>query len=442
MIPSVFSLQHLAADTLRASNISVDDQPDAEQITLTVREAQIMSLRSSIYASLQSFMKPSMKVLIDGINSRSELNATIGTVLSWKKSKERWAVKPFDGKAILLRTQNLLPIFPKQEAGQLKLLIDETRQVTQSSAMRPFLINNDRITAWLMIGKGYQTCPFLLLDRAFEILDSTARRPQLVHWAAELQSSLCKDSDKRRANQLRNQIDRSKEKDEQSHYYNYWHSARFEDEEIPAAYWFLLFVSLDAEEWVMAMECLDRILKDVKEGKWPEYFLTEVFHFLAIVEFAVKNKGSCRRMLKMYDAYSDTMDRHRYSAAILQLWVDGKAADEYHEAMKKDSELGQVATVLSGNWSSDAFSQYPWVAFQVASEIGTDYESPCAEVTRMIESQWEQIGHTPHHIDINTMKLPGFPHSVTVRHRKSRNTERDEQERHERNLQYMYEDRY
>eukprot|EP00985_Skeletonema_marinoi_P033256 scaffold40854_cov190-Skeletonema_marinoi.AAC.3 len=101
------------------------------------------------------------------------------------------------------------------------------------------------------------------------------------------------------------------------------------------------------------------------------------------------------------------------------LWVDDKTADQF-QAIKKDLELGQVA-----------------------SEIRTKHEGPCAEVIRTIESQWEQIiGYTPHHIqeNINEMKLPGFPHSVTVRHRKSRETELEEQEKHERNLQRMYED--
>ena len=111
-------------------------------------------------------------------------------------------------------------------------------------------------------------------------------------------------------------------------------------------------------------------------------------------------------MLKMYDAYSDTLDRHRYSAAILQLWVDDKTADQFHE-------LGQVAEVLSQSriWSSDEFSPFPWVAFKVASEIGSKHEGPCAEVIRTIESQWEQIiGYTPHHTqeNINEMKLPDF----------------------------------
>jgi len=104
-----------------------------------------------------------------------------------------------------------------------------------------------------------------------------------------------------------------------------------------------------------------------------------------------------------------------------------------------------VAEALSQSriWSTDEFSSSPWVAFKVASEIGTKHEGPCAEVIRTIESQWEQIiGYTPHHIqkNINEMKLPGFPHSVTVRHRKSRETELEEQEKHERNLKRMYED--
>ncbi len=451
MIPSEsesdLTLQQLAvaADAPRESNISVgvEDQPEAEQFKLTMHATQILELRSSIYASLQSFIKPSMKVLIDGIKSRSELNLTIGTVLSWKKSKDRWAVKPFDGTAILLRPQNILPIFPKQKAIQLKALIDETRQKTYSRAMEPFMINNDRERAWSMIGKGYQTCPFLLLDRVFEILDITAPRPQLVHWAAKLQSSVSKDGDKHRAQQLKSQIDRSN-----------W-LFRFEDDELPAAYWFLLFVSLDAEEWTMAMECLDTILQHVREGKWPTYVLIEVLHFLAIIEFALKDKGSCRRMLKMYDAYAHMLDRNRYSAAILQLWVDDVSADEYTDAMEEGSEIWQISEALSQSkiWSSDEFSSAPWVAFKIASEIGAEFDGPLAEVIRMIESQWEQLGHTPHYVqeDINVMKLPGFPHSVTVRHRKSRKTEREEQEkhekreeqeRHERNLRRMYEDWY
>lgn len=109
----------------------------------------------------------------------------------------------------------------------------------------------------------------------------------------------------------------------------------------------------------------------------------------------------------------------------LQLWVDVKTADQF-QAIKKDLELGQVCCwTLSQSriWSTDEFSPFPWVAFKVASEIGTKHEGPCAEVIRTIEAQWEQIiGYTPHHIqeNINEMKLPGFPHSVTVRHRKSR----------------------
>lgn len=449
MIPH-FTLQQLSADALRESNISVEDQPEAEQFKSTMRDARILKHRSSIYASLQSFIKPSMKVLIDGIKSRSDLNSTIGTVLSWNESKDRWAVKPYDGNAILLRTQNLLPLFSKQEAIQLRALINETRQSFHSIAMNHFVINNDRARAWSIIGEGYQTCPFLLLDKVFEILDITARRPQLVRWAAKLQSSVSKDEDERRARQLRSQIDRSEGegRNEESHYNtifeHYTNSTRFEEDEIPAAYWFLLFVSLDAEEWIMAMECIDKILKHVREGKWPDYVLIEVLHFLAMIEFALKDKESCRRMLKMYDAYAHTLDRNRYSAAILQLWVDDVSANEYIEVTKKGSELGQISETLSQCriWSSDEFSSAPWVAFRVASEIGAEFDGPLAEAIRMIESQWEKLGHTPHHVqeDINVMKLPGFPHSVTVRHRKSRTTEREEQEKHERNLQRMYED--
>ena len=77
MIPPA-SLQRLAADVLRSSNINVGDQPNAEQI----KSDMILSLRSSIYTTLQSYIEPSMKVLIDGINSRPELNFTIGTVLN------------------------------------------------------------------------------------------------------------------------------------------------------------------------------------------------------------------------------------------------------------------------------------------------------------------------------------------------------------------------
>ncbi len=84
MIPSEsesdLTLQQLAAADalrLRESNISisisVEDQPEAEQFNSTMHATQIFKLRSSIYASLQSFIKPSMQVLIDGIRNQKPL---------------------------------------------------------------------------------------------------------------------------------------------------------------------------------------------------------------------------------------------------------------------------------------------------------------------------------------------------------------------------------
>jgi len=101
-----------------------------------------------------------------------------------------------------------------------------------------------------------------------------------------------------------------------------------------------------------------------------------------------------------YDAYSDALDCHRYSASgwMTKQQINSRGRQERLRAWASAEALSQ-----SRIWSTDEFSSSPWVAFKVASEIGTEYEGPFGEVIRMIESQWEQIigiGHSPHQLTV------------------------------------------
>ncbi|CAB9506837.1 expressed unknown protein [Seminavis robusta] len=217
-------------------------------------EASEVDLRQSIYESLRQLIKPGMDVLIDGLQSKPELNLTTGKVVSWSKQTKRWAVKPGDGKAILLRAQCLLPIFPQQDETQLRTLMAQTAQETQSGAMRAMMFGNDRETAWKIIGRGYQICPFLILDPAFEINDAFTSRPKLVDFARLLQCPVSKHGDYCIVCRINNALERSVPSyvptSSNNVIYCIEDHEKFEEDEIPTVHWFLLLMQLDCENWL------------------------------------------------------------------------------------------------------------------------------------------------------------------------------------------------
>ena len=83
-----------------------------EYLKVDVREAQIASLWLSMYESLQTCTNTGIQVLIDGLQSKLELTLTKGTVISWNKKANCWAIRPTSGPAILLHIRKWLPISP------------------------------------------------------------------------------------------------------------------------------------------------------------------------------------------------------------------------------------------------------------------------------------------------------------------------------------------
>ena len=444
MLPRLDNLQKLSAEAYVGVS---EDVP--EYLEVDVREAQIASLRLSIYESLQTYTKVGIHVLIDGLKSKPELNLTTGTVVSWNKKAERWAIQPTTGPAILLHIRNLLPIFPQQTDLQLKKMMEQAKQERQRNAIELFYFSNNRAGAWATIGTGYQVCPFIVLDRVFEINDAMVPRPKIVFFAQLLQSAVSKSGDGWICRRIENAIERSKpgyvEPENYNGIYSIEDGEKFEDRELPTAYWFLLLISLDIEDFVGAMECIDQIIRDIVAEMWPLHFITEAIHFMAIVDFGLKNRSSCKRMIELYNGYAHPLDRHRFSMGILTLWIDEVPPNKFHKVMLKESELCQLRSNLSTYWSTNCFSSSPWIAHKVAAELGAEYVGPYSntEMVTMLQESWNRIGYMPRNIreNMDEMKRPGYPHSVTVRYRKSKENERKEIEQDEKRAWQRYEDR-
>ncbi len=94
MLPTLDSLQKLAAEACRTSNVCVCGRPDADALEADIQAAYVITLRQSIYSSLQQLVKPGMRVLIDGLTSKPNLNLTTGSALFWSEEHQRWAVQP------------------------------------------------------------------------------------------------------------------------------------------------------------------------------------------------------------------------------------------------------------------------------------------------------------------------------------------------------------
>ncbi len=109
-------------------------------------------------------------------------------------------------------------------------------------------------------------------------------------------------------------------------------------------------------------------------------------------------------------SYAHTLDRNRYSAAIscsfgrmMHQQMNSPMPWRWTQSLGKFLKLSPK--VGCGRQMNSPRPHGPWVAFKVAeeNEIGAEFDGPLAGTIRMIESQWEKLGHTPHHVqeDIN-----------------------------------------
>jgi tetratricopeptide (TPR) repeat protein len=452
MIPTLTSLQQLAAfacvDNPHVS-IMWMDSPHAEDLRHDIQEAHVISSRLVIYRSLQNQIEAGCRVLVDGLTQRTDLNRTTGRVLSWSSRMQRWAVQPDSGgNKIAIRPENMLPLFLRQEDPVLKETMAATASAVQQQAIQKFVLGNRRAESWEIIAAGYRACPFLVLNRAFEINDSGIR-PILVKYASLVQGSMSQTQDWGRALRILNAMKRSlpsyvESRESYNVFYVPEDHEKIKPEDMPAARWFLLLVLLDAEKWREALDCLSKIFKDIESRVWPRYYLVEALYYAAIIEFALGNREPCRHMNKLYRAYGHHFDRHRYESGLLQLWIDCVSPDDFISATADGKYLTQMKKDLAATWNGSAFSPTPWVFAKVAEALGAEYESPYAPLILTLEKQWERVGGVPNFIAprLDEFRRCGYPHGVTVRYRKTQADEQKEMEEGERHLRQMYEDRY
>jgi hypothetical protein len=323
--PPLESLQKLAASAC-IDNPAAEDamlgRADQDELENDIRNALIDASRASIRRSLQMLVGPERHVLIIGLKSKPELNNTRGTVLFRNTGAGRWAVQPSEGSPMLFRTENLLPLLPRQTELELKNNVEATASETQKQALSVFLNGNRRTQAWAIIGSGYRTCPMVIWNRAFEINDCVGHRPLIVRYAGLVQSAISPHGDLRIAQRIANALRRSErvEAPATNDVFDFPEDhEKVESADKPAILWFLLVMRLDLQDWAEALDCLRRIVEDICTGVWPLHYLTEALHFAALIDFSTTHRESCQIMNRLYQEYAHPLDRHRFASELLQL---------------------------------------------------------------------------------------------------------------------------
>jgi len=410
-------------------------------------EARIHRARDEIASSLQDLIHPNAFVLITDLENRSDLNGGRARVLFWSEPTGRWAVKKMDtGEKVKVRPRNLLPLLDQQAKLELKEHMANAKALTQQKALNVFMMRNDRRQAWNYIRDGYRLYPMLIWNRVFEINDSTVARPLTVAYAARLQNPSGYHGDAALAQRIMRAIERSEEEyvappNNNIIYFPEDHE-KVDPEDKHVLYWFLIYVQLDCEDWTGALESLARVIKLIPSETSPLFYLAEVLYYTALVEFGLRNRFNCKKMLHAYNACAHPHDRHRRDASILQMWVDDVPPAAFHQALEAGPELDIQKTTLQRMWCGDTFSPTPWVLAKVAEALGAEYQSPYLPMVDLIKNQWNKTSFPkPQHVidTIEEFTAPGYPHGVTVRHRMSRDTKAKMDEEHERMMRRMYE---
>lgn len=256
---------------------------------------------------------------------------------------------------------------------------------------------------FLLCGEGAVTwCayfPKIVLDY-FWMFDTFKPRPSVILNLGHLLQDESLRSMQGLADRIKAALNRSESE----------HGEKLQDSDRPAAYWFLLLANLDCQQWTEAMHCIDRILKDFETGLWDIRLMPEIFHFMALVEFGLRNRDCCARMLKMYGSFANTDDRHECSMNLLALWVDQVSPFKFTEEF--DWYIPSLATGCRWFVTDEMYqgfrdySPHPWLSGQIALWI----EDECqGSMDSRPESALEQF---------DKLKRMGVDQRVTIRYSK------------------------
>jgi hypothetical protein len=276
-------------------------------------------------------------------------------------------------------------------------MANESTRVIQRS-MASFISRNDRQTAWEYIAEGYRRCPFLILNKAFELNDSTIPRPLLVRIAKKVQKR-CAYS----CSTISELTDES-----------------LNEHDTLVLRWWLAYIQLDAQNWQSAEITLELVVEDCDQGRWPSYFLPEALYMLAIVYFYTNKCKLCAGILGRYFIAAHILDRNMADATLLSLWAKqpipslssismliiedvGTNEEKQMVACMKDNmsvpidqqstDLRSIDNKLSAAWDEDTFTNHSKVRVNVAAILRVEtyehksYEAMCASILK----QWTKF---------------------------------------------------